>query len=150
MAVSRAFWFSLLMGVAGCGSGDRMRLASATGTVTAHGKPVAGASVLFEPEVRSASTKLATGRTDQAGKFTLFTDDRPGAGLGVYRVAIVEDSLVAQASVPNRESGVPSAISPTAATAKQIAEKYANPGESGLSYTVTAGPNNFDIRLDPP
>lgn len=140
MAVSRAFWFSLLMGVAGCGIGDRKRLASATGTVTVNGKPVVASSVIFEPEVRSART----------GKFTLFTDDRAGAGLGVYRVAIVEDAPVAQVSVPNRESGAASAISPTAATVKQIAEKYANHGESGLSFTVTAGPNNFDIRLNPP
>lgn len=66
-----------------------------------------------------------------------------------FIVVIVKDSPVAQITVPNRESAAPSAISPTAATVKQIAEKYANPGESGLSCTVTAGPNNFDIRLAP-
>jgi hypothetical protein len=71
--------------IAGCGGGDGPRLAPVEGTVTLDGQPLAGASVVFQPE----HGRPSVGETDDAGRYKLdYTRDKPGAMLGKHRVSI--------------------------------------------------------------
>ena len=71
----------------GCDSGqDLPDLGQVTGTITLDGKPLAGASVTFEPQ---SEAKGSSGTTDETGKYELmFTMDAKGAVTGKHTVSI--------------------------------------------------------------
>ncbi|QDU22098.1 carboxypeptidase-like regulatory domain-containing protein [Urbifossiella limnaea] len=73
--------------VAGCGE----KLTPVSGTVTYDGTPVDGAAVVFTNETGS---KMATGRTDDSGKFTLEYDNKPGIPPGTYKVMVTRTKIV--------------------------------------------------------
>jgi len=84
----------LLVAVAtGCG-GSGPPLVDAGGTVTYQGKPVAGASVTFVPNlsdgerITGKKTPMAIGKTDEDGRFRLFTGDRRGVVVADMKVSI--------------------------------------------------------------
>lgn len=80
-----------LMLLAGCGGGPK--LVSVSGRVTMGGKPLANATVIFEPIAAAAGTEAgggAYGRTNADGRYSLkyVLDDRAGAVAGEHRVTI--------------------------------------------------------------
>ena len=76
----------LLLIPCGCGSGDRPPLGTVHGTITLDGKPLAGASVIFEP-VEPA--RASAGFTDDDGKYELIYIRRDkGAKVGAHLVRI--------------------------------------------------------------
>jgi hypothetical protein len=146
----------------GCSSSSEgPKLASADGTVTYQGHPLADATVLVAPE----KGPVATGVTDLEGHFTLSTGSRRGAVVGPVHVAI-------SAGEP-ASGGVPELPKPKNAEEARaylekagqmqqammqqggpqqpksvIPPKYAKIDTSGLSYEVKAsGDNHFDIQL---
>lgn len=125
----------LLAGVAaaagGCGSG--LRTHPVEGTVTTHdGRPLAGVQVIWQ---RIDPPLTCTAITDESGRYRVGTR-RPadGAPPGRYRVKLVE----------------PQADDIDAAPAERIPQRYRSLESSGLEWTVEAGRNRFDIRLEPP
>ncbi|PQO38605.1 carboxypeptidase-like regulatory domain-containing protein [Blastopirellula marina] len=70
----------------GCfGGGDTPDLADVSGVVTLDGKPLAEATVLFQP----LSGRPSAGTTDQDGKFRLrYTASETGAKIGDHKVII--------------------------------------------------------------
>ena len=75
---------------AGC-SGETSKapkLFPAKGVVKYQGKPIAAASVLFNP----ADGTPAMGMTDNEGNFTVTTGGRPGALIGKHKVVITKAS----------------------------------------------------------
>ncbi len=95
---SRFTWLAGLLGtlclaVAGCGEGD-FPIAKVKGVVLCNGKPVANASIFFEPIQAAGSENPLVGKqaiafSDAEGKFTLSTygtDD--GAVVGQHRVRV--------------------------------------------------------------
>jgi len=77
----------------GCGGtdGPALDLAPAEGTLTIGGAPLPNALVTFHPE----SGRPATGRTDDAGHFTLMTKGPgDGAAVGNHKVTVMADSSV--------------------------------------------------------
>lgn len=84
----RRSWFALLALAAGCSGAD---VAPVTGRVTLDGKPLANATVLFQPIGQRRSPGMGSvGRTDADGQFVLrqINPDRPGAVLGEHRIKI--------------------------------------------------------------
>lgn len=76
--------------LAGCGATDRPDLAEVQGTVTLDGKPLAGATVVFEP---TEGGRASRGQTDAQGKYELiYLRDIKGAKIGPHRVSITTAS----------------------------------------------------------
>lgn len=72
-------------------------LGKVSGTITLDGKPLAGATILFNPiesefaisETRSIQTRSSTGVTDEDGRYELiYMEGVPGAVVGEHRVSI--------------------------------------------------------------
>lgn len=131
------------------------KLYRATGVVTLNGKPLPNAGVIFNPKDVASTTKLATGRTDAQGRFTLQTSERPGAMPSDYQVAIYateeppqnttrpDDFRMRPTERPPGEP--PPELKPPKLL---IPERYTKPKESGLAFTVSATTRNeFDIKL---
>lgn len=72
---------------AGCGD----KLAPVNGTVTYDGTPVDGATVVFMTE---SGSKSATGRTDDAGNFSLQYNNGPGIPAGTYKVMVTRTKII--------------------------------------------------------
>jgi len=147
--------------ITGCSRGDgKPKTYPVTGTVTLAGTPVDGATVIFvpksTPQPGTQGPQAATGITDAAGKYTLGTFAKgDGAVPGEYLVKVFKYPTPPQSGggaggsseaeyVPPEE-GAP----PPPAPKNLLPEKYANEQTSGLSFTVEAKSNTFDIQLTP-
>ncbi|QDT90806.1 carboxypeptidase-like regulatory domain-containing protein [Gimesia algae] len=114
--ILRDAWVVLIMifFVVGCGSGREIPpLAQVSGTVTIDGKPVSGASVIFEPKFQAVS---ASGGTDGEGKFTLMYGDTSGAAIGDYIVRVFhygDDPELPQESLVPDSYGTASTLTAT-------------------------------------
>jgi len=75
--------FLIAIGLTGCGP----RLNPVKGVVTLDGTPVEGAVVSFISEDRK---QAYNGRSDANGNFELFTDEKPGAPAGTYKVVVTK------------------------------------------------------------
>ncbi|WP_460168134.1 carboxypeptidase-like regulatory domain-containing protein [Thermostilla marina] len=143
----------------GCSKGtDRPKTYPVTGKVTYQGQPVPGATVVFVPEEPGTgenALKPAVGQTDDQGVYRLKAfADTDGAMPGRYRVKVTKfDNPVATTGsgggdegeeyVPPEESGDTGAVPQNV-----LPEKYANEATSGLTFTVEAKENTFDINLE--
>lgn len=84
----RHFLLGLALLAAGCG---RTSVAPVSGRVTLDGKPLAGATIIFQPESEEMNPGPGShGTTDAAGQYTLHltTGDVKGAVVGRHRVSI--------------------------------------------------------------
>ncbi|QDU76789.1 hypothetical protein Pan97_38460 [Bremerella volcania] len=71
--------------LAGCSSDSNRALVQ--GTITLDGKPLPGASVVFQPQ-QSTPGQTARGRTDDSGKYTLRVRGQESVVPGEYRVEV--------------------------------------------------------------
>lgn len=109
------------------------------GTVLMGGKPIAEATVMFNP-IPEGNGAIAV--TDAEGRYQLTTFvPNDGAMAGDYKVAIVKTVFGnAQSDSPMATSGDPKNMLPV---------RYANGETSGFTATVVAGPDNrFDFALE--
>ncbi len=143
--------FGLL--AAGCGAGDgRPALARVSGTVTYNGKPLAGASIVFDPEQEGIRSALSV--TDEQGRYTLWTyEPGDGAAVGNHRVAITlrgpAEKAAIHPSLKAKDLGEAYYEQVTATGRPLIPEKYFYPQSSGLTAAVEAGRHNTrDFSLE--
>lgn len=115
----------------GCGPRHQPTYPVRGRVVLRDGTPVAGCLIAFEAVDKSVSAK---GNLDKDGRFELFTY-RPGDGVpaGEYRAVLVP-SIV-------DDHGKASQAPPFHA-------RYRTYETSGLKFTVQAGDNFFEIKLD--
>jgi hypothetical protein len=142
-APERWLWTAALIAIAaaaGC-SGSRPAgrppVYPSAGTVTLDGRPLAGATVLFQPV--DPAGKPGTAVTDADGRFTAQTFD-PGDGLteGGHRVAVQKSGFVDKQGNPVREIREPG-------DAKEVHEtpkKYEDFQTSGIEVKVSPGKGN--------
>ncbi len=138
-----------------------------TGTVTLDGKALPGASVTFHSD--AGNNKTAATNTDDQGKYTMSTFKQgDGAVPGSYKITISKYQRGAEESPygdkpPEAVEQTPEAISEAygkgysgppkgnaAKTPKEwndVPEKYGDLAKSGLTFTVEAKPNTYDITL---
>ncbi len=110
--------------VAGCGGG--LELAPASGKVTLDSRPLADAAVNFVPV---DGGPVASGVTDDQGRFSLATVNRPGAVPGRHRVTVTKQIVTGIA-----EDGT---VEPGGVQIEWIVpQRYAKPDTSGLTATV--------------
>ncbi len=114
----------------GCGGheGNLPPLGQVTGTVTLDGRPLAGASVRFEPQTQAA---MSNGMTDERGVYSLwYTNTVKGAAVGKHTVRIE--------TPPNPDPA-------TGAMPDQLPSKYNS--QSTLTADVKAGQNTLDFAV---
>ena len=144
---------TLLIGMTGCGEPSIGSL-PVTGTIKVDGKPIEGATVVFNPD---GSGRSASGLTDAQGKYKLTTVvSGDGALPGKYKIGVSKHENE-NMDLPKVESGdskaleaLYSKLDTSKATKSQnlIAPKYETADSSGLVAEVkTPGPNNFDFDV---
>ena len=143
--------------VVGCGDSGSVKLVPVTGSVTFQNAPVAGANITFVPE----SGPVATGVTDDQGKFHLVTGTRKGAVVGTSKVSISLGS--GSDMLGDNESGMSEEEQMMALTQRMgesvgrtgqegrksaLPSKYAKAETSGLEADVqSSGTNDFPFDL---
>jgi hypothetical protein len=116
----------------GCGGGAESEV---SGTVTLDGEAVGPGTVVFAP--LDGASNPADGAIQTDGSYFLKTSREVGLKAGKYRVGV---TVLDQ---PDVQPGERSMIE-----AKYVTpQKYADPSESGLEYTVEPGENTIDIKL---
>lgn len=130
--ISRLGLATLWALVAGCG-GDAPKLARVTGTVTFGGRPLDGATVIFEPT--GGGLPPSVGTTDASGKYELqYSRDASGATIGEQVVRITSFGSVGEDC---ERQIVP----------EKIPARYNMKSE--LKASVQRGSNTFDFNLQP-
>ncbi len=119
-------WGLLLVLGAGCGSPESERV-PVGGQVFYRGQPLAGGTIVFAPDPeRGGRGPLALGEIGADGRYTLRTDDQPGAVPGWHRVTVA--GAGGESVLPNR---------------------YRDPEHSGLHRQIhPARANVIDLSLD--
>ncbi|EAQ81819.1 hypothetical protein [Blastopirellula marina] len=123
----------------GCGGGNGLETAPATGQVLYNGKPLPYGTVSFRPKAGSP----ATGVIQTDGSFTLTTyRNGDGAILGMHEVLInatEHDAGIAAPVQPDTEMLAPKSLIP---------EKYMSFSTSGITAEVKQGEkNHFQIEM---
>jgi hypothetical protein len=134
---------ALVVTDAGCSKrrGNRPQTFPVTGVVTMGGKPLAGATVMFNPVASDGSGAIAL--TDEQGRFKLTTfDSGDGAVVGEYRVAFVK-------TIFPKQEGVDPMVAMSGDPKNVLPLKFADSEKSGFTATVAERPDNtFDFSLD--
>ncbi len=124
----------------GCGdNSDAPKLVAVEGVVTWKGKPLTDAGVAFTPE----AGPVAIGRTDAQGHFSLSTQGRPGAMIGMHRVTIDAYENAPTGATNGIDSDRP------AVPVSRIPAKFTDLANSGLASQVSesTGNNRFEFHL---
>lgn len=134
----------VLLATLGCGSKPR---ATVTGQVTYKGTPVSGGAITFHGEAGPRSAYI-----DPGGMYMVVAEPGP------VKVTVVSaQPAAAPGGAPTGAGGgkgaskhpsnKPSVGAPVAAGIT-IPPKYKDPNQSGLSYTLTAGDQKIDIKVE--
>jgi len=132
----------LALGVAGCGGGGT---GTVTGKLTSHGQPLKGGNMTFV----SADGRSFLATIGEDGSYTV--DNVP---VGEAKITVETESLKRQARLPmgKRPADAPGPKQTDPAEAAKhyvkIDPKYAQAELSPLTYTVKAGKQEYDIKLD--
>lgn len=127
----------------GCNGSAAPPVHPVSGTATYKGEPAEGALVVFHPLNHAKVDKEViaprpSGLVDSDGVFTLTTaTENDGAREGDYRVSIVwfKGSTEDEAVLGGKK--------PRAGGKDRLNGKYADPATSGLTATITSGPNQL-------
>jgi hypothetical protein len=149
----------MVVALAGCG-GVGVDTVPVGGVVMLDGSPVEGASVTFLSD-ETSGTRVATGKTDASGKFTLKTivgeQSADGAVQGTHKIMVAKtqsdgDEGVRQAGETDQEMVARMAgVAVNTSEVKQtyiIAKKYSMPENSGLTATIgPSGDTNITLEV---
>jgi hypothetical protein len=148
---------AIVLATAGCGGGVDFKTVPAGGVVTLDGKPLEGAGVIF---MSKEGSKIAEGKTDASGKFSLKTVVGKimvdGAVVGVHKVGVSKTDSAGGAAPEKKEGESPQemvnrmagmAVDTSKVKEKFIvAKKYNSPETSQLTATVAEG-GSTDIEI---
>lgn len=144
--MDRRTWLAvtLLAGVAGCGGGK----ADVSGKVTFQGKPVVTGTVV----VRGSDGVDIPGTIQRDGSYTV-----QGVASGTVKIAIISrdptfhaKEMAARAAAKKREAGKRGAdaeVTPETIPWFPLPDKYESVETSGVTTSLSAGANQFDIVL---
>ena len=129
MTLPCALRFTILCAVlalAGCGPGGPS-LISVEGKITADNNPLPQGSLAFHPDAAKGNTSKKTAAAEiKDGSYKVFTDGRPGAPAGWYKVTVVS-------------AGEPDNTKPEAPVKSLVAPRYADPKLTDQLIEVKAG-----------
>ena len=127
-----------LFALAGCAGGEKQL--SVKGKITIGDAPLTKGTVAFFPDKAKGNTVkgVAGGNIDAQGYYELFTDKKPGAPLGSYKVVVAAESEPSDAKNPY-------------STRKSLVnEKYTKPDTTPLTIEVkeSAPAGHYDLKLE--
>lgn len=132
---------------AGCGKPQGEPVYPVSGSVYFKGQPAAGVRVIFHPAVETPGKRVVrpSAETLEDGSFKL-TSREPGDGAakGSYKVSLTWLSAGGAGGPGMMGGGEARAGGPD-----RLGNRYADPGNSGLSFSVTEGENDvprFDLK----
>jgi hypothetical protein len=132
--------------VAGCGKVSPP-IVKAEGVVRLGGKPLNKARVVFIPQIEGGQEYVASGLTDEVGRYRLTCNRQPGACAGENRVLILEsdnppelrgESLEVQAKLVQYRQSLGN---------RPIPGKYGTVVRSPLRATVTAEQTEYNFEI---
>jgi hypothetical protein len=143
----RAWWClpcCLLVLAAGCRPSRTVEHVEVTGRVLYNGQPLPGGRVAF---VTVVGAFASNGNIDEQGNYKIQAP--------VGDVTISVDNRMLRGQPLGKSEGMKKGAGrpeqpdpdPVKGTYKQIPSKYYTPDTSGLTYTVTSGPQKHDIEL---
>jgi len=136
MTLPGALRFTILIAVvvlAGCGPGGPS-LIPVEGKITADNEPLAKGSLAFHPDAAKGNASKKTGAADiKDGSYKLYTDGRPGAPAGWYKVTVVS-------------AGEPDNTKPEAPVKSLVAPRYADSKLTDQYIEVKAG-GSYDLKV---
>jgi hypothetical protein len=119
------------------------------GTVTANGRPLADAEVLFVPDPAAGGGPSASAYTDEQGRYKLFTEQtgRPGAVVGRHAVCVRDLRVWKMMGASQDGSGGAGKAPPPA----RVPVPYTAVATTPLQgVEVKAGPQTYDITISSP
>jgi hypothetical protein len=130
--------------LAGCGK-PTPTIVAVEGVVRLDGKPLNKVQVRFIPVTDYGNEYMASGVTDDAGRFQLTCKGQPGACAGENRV------LITEADIPRHLQGEGAQVELAryfqTLGGRPIPLKYADLTQSTLTVTVTAGQKDYPFDL---
>lgn len=122
----------------GCGAAADPKLVSVAGRITFDGKPLPRGSVTLRPESTKDNWEQPTGSIDADGKYVVYTQGKPGAPPGRYRVVVFATEAARDAD-GKAHPGLPTSIVPAI---------YNDPVTTPLKIEVTLQSRApFDLEL---
>jgi hypothetical protein len=130
-----------LIAAAGCGSGRKLSYAPVEGKVTLGDAPLSGVTVTFYPiTAESEGLPFSTGITDDAGRYTLTSEDgKTGAVVGKCRVVV--------AWPPRERNDDRDQAPPPKPNRPMIPVPYTVASQTPLNVEVKEGGPPIDLRL---
>ena len=129
-----------------CGCGDGLNMVEVEGTVTMEGKPLDQIRVEFWP---LGEGLRSVGVTDEAGRFSLTTDDgeRKGAVVGSHRIVLNDTTVLGNQFLGRAGENVDM----SQGRKSRILGDYASAQRTPLTKDVVAGKKNeITLEVDPP
>ncbi len=147
-----ARWLLLALGTALFAAGCSKPTGTVSGTVTYKGQKLKGGQVVFTPSSDSGYPVSAEIKED--GTYTI-----EKCPTGPVKISVETSYLRPPAGTVGARNNAPKELPPNAgykppdvqnnlARYTEIPDKYENASTSGLTYTVTSGPQTHDIPLD--
>lgn len=121
------------------------QIVPAKGVVLLNGSPLTNAQVRFIPSIGFGVDYIATGVTDDAGRYELTCHGQPGA------CAAENTVTVSEADIPSHLQGEDSQAELAAylrtLTNRPIPKLYTTPVQTTLKVTVTAGQEEYTLEM---
>jgi hypothetical protein len=117
------------------------------GVIRIGGKPVPKARVVFVPQTDAGPDFVASGLTDDTGRYHLTCNGQPGACAGVNRVLVLESDAPRELMGESREVQLKLAQYYRDLGNRPIPGKYGSVVQSQLRATVTTEQTEYDFDL---
>lgn len=136
-------WVPLLL--VGCGKESPPPIVPVNGVITLGGQPLPKAQVRFIPQIGFGANFIATGVSDDAGRFTLRCNGQDGACATENVVVVSEADIPAKLQGENaqRELGVYL----RSLKNRPIPQRYSSPVSSELHLNVSADQKEYNLQL---
>jgi hypothetical protein len=135
----------VLAPLAGCWKAPPPPIVKAEGIVRLDGNPLKGAAVRFIPLIDYGAAYVATGVTDESGRFQLTCNGQPGACACENRVLVMEADIPARLQSENAQAELAKYFRDLGG--RPLPPRYANLTESPLIANVKADQTEYDFDL---
>jgi hypothetical protein len=132
--------------LAGCARQPPPPIIPVEGVVWLDGEPLKKVEVRFIPQIDFGPEYIATGVTDEKGRFSLTCNGQPGACAGENRVLILESEIPAK--LKGEEAQVALAKYFEGLGGRPIPPRYGNLAESPFTVTVTTEKKEYFASFD--
>jgi len=138
-------WLVAAVLLGGCGKGSPPPIVPAGGIVLLNGAPLPKAQVRFIPMIEFGAEYIATGVTDDKGRFTLTCHGEPGACAIENHVTVSEADIPVQLRGENAQRELAAYL--RSLPNREIPRKYSSVMETPLRVTVTADQGDYKLEL---